>query len=157
MGRDKEFAGLSYDIQNEKILGGKQKFKEEGINIDAFMAPFHSFDETTLRVLVNNEIKVVTDGSAYYPYFYKEILFVPQLLATPRKMPFGIYTWCLHPNTMNIKRINMFEKFIKNNQKDIICFSEAKNYVKSDIINKIGASLNKRLLKIIRTIRGTSV
>ncbi|NLY44369.1 MAG: DUF2334 domain-containing protein, partial [Tissierella sp.] len=130
-----EFAGVTYSMQNKKILAGKQIFNQNGIRIDAFMAPAHSFDEITLKVLVDNDIKTITDGYTFYPYYYKNILFVPQLLSTPRKMPFGIYTWCLHSNTMSSESIGIVEKFIKENQRDVISFHEAEKYVRSGILN----------------------
>ncbi|HHV26591.1 MAG TPA: DUF2334 domain-containing protein [Tissierellia bacterium] len=145
-----EFAGVSYEIQNKKILAGKEILKKNGIIIDAFMAPAHSFDENTLNALIDNDIKTVTDGYTFYPYYFKGILFVPQLLSTPRKMPFGIYTWCLHPNIMNSRKINAIEEFIKQNQDNIISFTEAKKYVKNSKLNAIGGRINKRILKMIR-------
>ncbi len=148
-----EFAGLSYEEQNEKILAGKKIFEENGIRIDAFMAPSHSFDEVTLRALVNNDIRVITDGTAFFPHYYRDVMFVPQLLATPRKMPFGIYTWCLHPNTMDNKRVEHVGEFIRRYQKNIISFFDAKNYVNNKALNKISGQLNKKILKIIRTVR----
>src|SRR5699024_36528 len=139
-----------YDIQNRKILAGKQIFQEHKIKIDAFMAPAHSFDENTLKALENNAIKVITDGYTLYPYYYKNILFVPQLLSTPRKMPFGIYTWCLHPNGMGKESIKKMEEFIKENKDNIISFNEAKQFVTKSYLNKTIGSLNKGVLKLLR-------
>lgn len=145
-----EFAGVPYKVQNQKILEGKQIFKKNQIEIDAFMAPAHSFDENTLKALINNDIKVITDGYTIYPYYHKDILFVPQLLSTPRKMPFGIYTWCLHSNNMVKESIDKVERFIEENEKDIISFNNAKKYATRSNLNKIMGSLNKKMLKALR-------
>jgi len=51
---------LSYNARtNEKIVSREENIEENGIRIDAFMAPSHSFDEVTLRALVNNDIRVI--------------------------------------------------------------------------------------------------
>ncbi len=144
--RRSEFAGVPRDIQNEKIAKGKSIFSKNGIRIDAFMAPAHSYDETTLEVLVVNDIRTITDGYTLYPYFYKGILFVPQVTPTPRKMPFGVFTWCLHPNTMSIHAIQLVEQFIVKNRADLISFPEARSYVKNSKANMITAKFNQGFL-----------
>lgn len=120
-----EFAGLSEKEQKEKIILGKLKLEMEGLKISAFMAPSHSFDETTLKVLAGNNICVISDGFGIYPYKRKNIIFIPQLFATPKKMPFGLYTFCLHPNFLTGSEINNIEKFIRYNKTSIITFDEA--------------------------------
>lgn len=147
-----EFAGLSYDLQNEKVRKGKLIFEQNGLKIDAFMAPAHSLDHTTLEVLVNNNIKTITNGFCLYPYYYKEIFFVPQLFATPRKMPFGVYTWCLHPNTMDEDSIQRLEEFIKANKENIISFDDAKKYATNRFFAKFTGLIIKGLLTILRRI-----
>jgi len=148
-----EFAGLQYHIQNQKIQKGKLIFEKHGLKIDAFMAPAHTLDKTTLKALINNNINVVTDGFCLFPYYYEEILFVPQLLSTPRKMPFGIYTWCLHPNSMTEKSILKIEKFIKDNKENIISFRDAKKYATNSYLNKFTGFINKGLLSILRSFK----
>ena len=148
-----EFAGLPYCIQHQKIQKGKLIFEQHGLKIDAFMAPAHTFDKTTLKVLVDNNINIVTDGFCLFPYYHEEILFVPQLLSTPRKMPFGVYTWCLHPNSMTEESMIKIEKFIKDNKENIISFKDAKKYTTNSSFNKFTGSINKGLLKILRSFR----
>ena len=151
--KSSEFAGVPYDMQNEKIQKGKLIFEQHGLRIDAFMAPAHTFDKTTLKVLVDNNINIVTDGFCLFPYYHEEILFVPQLLSTPRKMPFGVYTWCLHPNSMTEESMIKIEKFIKDNKENIISFKDAKKYTTNSSFNKFTGSINKGLLKILRSFR----
>lgn len=117
------------------------------------MAPAHSFDVTTLEVLRNNNINTITDGYGLYPYTYKDILFVPQLFSKPRKMPVGIFTWCLHTNTMSDKDIDDLEIFIKNNQESIISFKDAKKYKKDNILCKTLNNLIKHLVIFTRKIK----
>lgn len=148
-----EFAGLSMQEQNHKISEGKRIFEYEKLRIDAFMAPSHSMDNITIECLKRNEINVVTDGWALYPYYYKDVLFVPQLFATPKKMPFGIYTWCFHTNTMSEKNIDELEIFITENKKDIICFSEAEKYNIGNINYRVQSFILKNSITFARKLR----
>ena len=145
-----EFAGLPYDLQNEKVQKGKLIFEQKRLKIDAFMAPAHSLDHTTLKALVDNEIKTITDGFCLYPYYDQEILFVPQLFSTPRKMLFGVYTWCLHPNHMDRESIERLEDFIIANKENIISFPDAKKYATNSIVTKATGLIIKGVLTILR-------
>lgn len=72
-----EFAGLSYEIQYEKLKKGKEILEKNGIGTNLFMAPGHSYDKNTLRALVELGFTYVTDGFGYQPYHYKGITFLP--------------------------------------------------------------------------------
>ena len=148
-----EFAGLSKDRQNIKLKKGIEIFNNKGIRIDAFMAPAHSFDYITLECLKENGIDTITDGYALFPFYEKDILFIPQLFSRPRNMPFGIFTWCLHTNSMSKRNIDQLEGFIKKNRANIISFSEAKKYTKNNINNKIQNFILKYLIITARKIR----
>lgn len=146
-----EFAGLSYERQMEKIQKGLNVFQDKGITTNMFMAPSHSFDKKTLKVLRESEFKFITDGYALFPYKSRGITFIPQLFSVPRKMPYGIYTWCLHLNTMTDKDIKRVENFIEENHKNIISVKESLKYKKNGLIFSV---LNKVIGMTLRTLRG---
>ena len=148
-----EFAGLSKDKQCEKIRKGIQIFNDRKIRIDAFMAPAHSFDNITIECLKENGINAITDGYSLYPYYEDDILFVPQLFARPRKMPFGIYTWCLHTNSMSEKSIYELKTFIKKNKSDIITFPQAKKYTIGNINYRIQSFILSNLIIVARKFK----
>lgn len=125
-----EFSGLSYEEQYEKIRKGIEIFKNNGVRIDAFMAPAHSFDDITVQCLLENQINTITDGYSFYPYYEKAMLYIPQLFAQPRKMPFGVYTWCLHTNATRDEEIERLRLFVLQNARHIISLEEAKSYIK---------------------------
>ncbi len=96
-----EFAGLEYDIQKQKIEQGLAIFKEQGINTCVFVAPSHSFDEVTCKVLHNHsQINIISDGMSYYPYRKYNMLWLPQQSWRLEKKWYGIWTFCYHPNTL---------------------------------------------------------
>lgn len=126
-----EFAGETEEIQRNKIHSGMKLMKAEKVTICAFMAPAHSFDSITLKVLKNSNLNVITDGFGLYPYYYQDILFVPQLFSKPRRMPFGIFTFCLHINSFKDDNLLDIEKFIIKNKRNIISFSDITSNIKT--------------------------
>ena len=145
-----EFAGLDFDKQFQLINTGKQILNDEGIKVDLFMAPSHSFDITTINVLKKCNIKYITDGFGIYPYDYKGITVIPQLYASPLNHYFGIYTICLHTNTMNNEGLIDIVEFIKKNHKCIISYEEAVKLKDNSIFNKY---LFRMILKIVRKLK----
>lgn len=124
-----EFAGLTYEKQNEKIKRGKLIFENEKIRIDAFMAPGHSLDWITVEALLNNEIRIVTDGFSYFPYKENGIWFVPQTSPWFRKGLIGVDTVCLHVNSWNDDHFDRLESFLRKNANKCIDFSEITNKI----------------------------
>lgn len=120
-----EFAGNDRALQQKKIIAGKEVLAEKGLKISAFMAPAHTFDKITLEVLRENGIDVITDGYGLYSYIQEGITFVPQLFARPRKMPFGVYTFCFHTDELTDKDFIEAEKFLSDNWTDVITFEDA--------------------------------
>lgn len=148
-----EFAGRSKKQQYESIKSGKMILDRYGLKIEAFMAPAHSFDDITIECLKKNNINVITDGYSIFPYYYKDILFVPQLFSRPRKMPFGVYTWCIHSNSMNENDILTLEEFIKNNINNIITFPDSYKYTKKCKINDLSRFFIQKSINFIRRLR----
>ncbi|NUO09658.1 MAG: DUF2334 domain-containing protein [Candidatus Brocadia sp.] len=96
-----EFTGLSLDEQRLKIKAGYQKMLSYGINPTIWIAPGHSFDSTTVVALrLETEIRIISDGLALFPFEEEGFLWIPQQLWWLKKMLFGIWTVCLHPNMM---------------------------------------------------------
>ena len=128
-----EFSGVKYDVQFEKIRLGKQILEQYGLKVSAFMAPAHSFDFNTIRALQANGINIITDGKTIYTYRKYGVLFVPQLFGRPMKMPFGVYTICLHTNSLNNSDIERIERFLSRNSRDCESFDKAVNSYKTNI------------------------
>ncbi len=124
-----EFVGQDREVQQQKIRDGKGILTEKGLTIAAFMAPAHTFDKITLQVLSQNDIKVITDGYGVYSYNKEGITFVPQLFARPRKMPFGVYTFCFHTDELTEKDFVGAESFLAANGAHVIPFEEAVKYM----------------------------
>lgn len=112
-----EFVGLKLESQKKILRQAYAMFRERGIAPELFMAPSHTFDANTLEALVaETGIRIVTDGQAIFPYVGQGFLWIPQQLWRFRRMPFGVWTVCLHPNTMSSAQVKTFieqmEKFV---------------------------------------------
>ena len=94
-----EFAGLPRSEQESKLRAGLAKFAEEGVRADAWVAPSHSFDETTVQLLPEVGIRVISDGFTLLPFECKNgITWVPQQLWRFQHRKHGVWTICFHSN-----------------------------------------------------------
>lgn len=94
-----EFAGLTAREQEERIGKAMGILEREEVAADIWVAPGHSFDATTLRILQSVGLTRLSDGFSLYPCLDPEgMLWIPQQLWRFRSMPFGLWTICLHLN-----------------------------------------------------------
>jgi Uncharacterized protein conserved in bacteria (DUF2334) len=93
-----EFAGVPPKTQAAKLDAALKIFSDEGVRADCWVAPGHSFDEETVRLLVERRISVISDGYFRRPVRWLGCAWVPQQLWRFRPMPGGVWTVCLHHN-----------------------------------------------------------
>jgi predicted deacetylase len=115
-----EFAGLPYDVQKNKIESALALFLREGIRADAWVAPAHSLDAVTVRVLGECGIRVISDGFYWRPVFRMGALWIPQQMWRFRTMPDGVWTVCFHHNRFSAGDIAKIESHIVHYRKDIL-------------------------------------
>lgn len=110
-----EFAGLSYELQAEKIRNSWRLFKDAGIEPRMWIAPAHCFDGTTLAALkAETPIRVISDGIARRPFFQDGFYWLPQQLWSLSPKKWGLWTVCLHPNTMTSAQISDFARALES-------------------------------------------
>lgn len=113
IGRKSEFAGLPYAQQAEKIEAGLAIFAREQVEARCWVAPSHSFDRDTLKALTEkSRIRIISDGLALHPFRQYGFNWIPQQLWRFRTMPFGTWTFCLHPNTMKENDLQRLDDFL---------------------------------------------
>ena len=117
-----EFYGLGYMRQYEKIKAGKDIFHQNGIDVDIWMAPGHSFDRNTVKVLKKLKFKAITDGIGLFPEKKNGIIFVPQQVWGPVRSRIGVKTVCLHLNSSDEELFNSIEQHLKSDPR-IVPFS----------------------------------
>lgn len=142
-----EFAGISFEDQVEMLQKGREILTDMGLHTRLFMAPSHSFDLNTLSALEQLSFLGITDGYGLFPYRMKNLLVIPQLYATPRHFGFGVYTICIHLNSLTQKELDEQLRFIENNAHKIISVDEAILLENNTFWNRVFSAL---VLKFIR-------
>lgn len=111
--RRSEFAGLSYKEQSEKLLTAQELFDRNEVDVELFMAPAHSFDQTTVIALREcTKIDYITDGLFFDAVVWDGMKFIPQQLGSLRDPIFPCSTVCLHPNNFKENTFPKMEEFI---------------------------------------------
>mgnify|MGYP001099219732 CR=1 FL=1 len=153
-----EFVGLPYEIQAEKIKKAWEIFLKAKIKPKIWVAPSHSFDKNTLLVLKNyTEISIISDCFAFDVFFHEDFYFIPQQLWKFKLMPFGLWTICLHPNTMKEDEFEKLEFWLKKYKNFFIGFDEINfkkrkwSFFERFINDKIW--FNKSLINFLKKIR----
>lgn len=104
-----EFAGLARQIQKRKLESAMKIFSARGVTADAWIAPGHSFDETTIELITQLGIQIISDGFYWRPVHYLGAIWVPQQMWRFRPLPGGIWTVCYHSNQfseVDLTRLN---------------------------------------------------
>jgi len=106
-----EFAGIDRDTQLAWLTAGLGMLHNQGLNPRVFVAPRHGFDRNTLRALRAAGMTLLSDGFANRPFRRHGITWISQQLWGPVEKPCGVWTICMHPNTVsgdNITRLRVF-------------------------------------------------
>ena len=110
-----EFAGLSYQEQAGKLTKALAIFAEHGVHADAWVAPSHSFDHTTVKVLADLGVFVISDGLWPWPFSEKDgMIWVPQQLWTFQQTPPGVWTICNHHNDWSDRKVEWFGEMLES-------------------------------------------
>jgi predicted deacetylase len=109
-----EFSGLGFDVQKAKLRQALAIFSSMGVRPDLWVAPWHSFDANTLRALRDFGICCLSDGFSLYPYLDSSgILWIPQQLWKLRRVPFGVWTVCVHANQWSGNEVAQFRSELR--------------------------------------------
>ncbi len=101
-----EFGGLSYEQQAEKIRRSWKMFLTQDVLPTVWIAPAHCFDRITLKAIRDETtIRIVSDGIARDQYFDDGFFWIPQQLWSLTEKGDGLWTVCLHPNTMTDEQV----------------------------------------------------
>lgn len=123
--RRSEFAGLLYEVQQNKISEGYKILKGKGLEPTYFFPPSHTFDENTIEALKEvTPIRLLSDTMGRKPYRYdKDFIIVPCQMGRFREIPLnGYWTFCFHPNIMDDGAIKEFESFIAAHRHQFVSF-----------------------------------
>src|SRR5262249_31486552 len=109
-----EFSGLPLDEQRFKLRRALDVFEEHGVRPEVWVAPAHSFDRTTLVALRDAGVRCVSDGFSLYTYSDADgMAWIPQQLWHFRRIPFGIWTVCLHVNRWTMADVDRLRSSVR--------------------------------------------
>lgn len=119
-----EFAGLSFEKQDELIETGRSILREHGIETDIFMAPAHSFDRNTLKALKKNGFTRMTDGFGNRPYSSWGMEFYPISFQASKTLSGGdgATTLVVHTAVMDESDFARYEKIFA--EQELLPYSE---------------------------------
>jgi predicted deacetylase len=112
MHRVSEFAGVRFRTQQAWIREGIRLLRSHGLNPRVWVAPRHGFDSNTLKALHEEEISILSDGLARVPFLRAGITWIPQQIWEPVEMHSGVWTICIHPGSMDEKKITSLRAFL---------------------------------------------
>ena len=114
-----EYAGVPYEKQLYKIQQGLIVLQSHGIYPKVFFAPAHTFDNNTLKALMDgSNIRIISDTPAQDLYCKEGITFVPLQSGRVRKLLFKTTTYCYHPNTTTEDGFDELDEFLSQHQFD---------------------------------------
>ncbi len=108
-----EFAGIAFETQRDWIRQGLKLLRDRGLSPQLWSAPWHSFDRNTLAALRQEGMSVLSDGFARAPVLRGGLVWIPQQLWAPMPMRNGLWTICLHPNTIEHVQVDRLRDFLR--------------------------------------------
>jgi hypothetical protein len=110
--RRSEFAGVPEELQANWIRAGLDILRGHGLHPRLWVAPRHGFDRTTLRVLHQLGIRLLSDGLTRKPFNLGGITWIPQQLWEPVEKSNGLWTICIHSNTASLGAVERLRSFL---------------------------------------------
>ena len=125
LNRQSEFAGLPEEEQRASLQEGLRILDFHGIHPEIFMAPGHTFDRTTLKVLKELGFRYVTDGYGKRPYVRKGLTFLPISFLRSRLFSGkGYGTLVLHLNGASKKELEGYGQLFAAHRDGFITWQE---------------------------------
>lgn len=144
-----EFCGKSVNEQVDMLRAALKIFKTEQCSPAYFVAPAHGYDSNTIEAIKQTGANlVVSDGFCFRPVQQSGIRYIPQQLWRPRRMPFGLWTICLHPSSMGERDFDRMGRFIKEFRSAIVSADEIRSFPSKSIFDNV---FERALLCVIRT------
>jgi hypothetical protein len=145
---------LSRAAQRHKIAAALEIFAREGVAPEVWVAPAHSFDAITLEELAEQGMRFVSDGYSLLPHLDERgLLWVPQQLGAFRRMPFGLWTVCLHHNRWKAAEIAGFRARLKQYRSRIANFRQVVETY-ADREARLADRLSSESIRLARSARG---
>lgn len=121
--REGEFGGAAFEVQRQRIRAGLRMLRAFGLDPKLFVAPRHNFDWMTLHALRCEGIRFISDGFTHRPFLRGGVVWIPQQLWSPSAKKKGLWTICVHPNTMDDAKFGGLEQFLMGHAEQFTSFA----------------------------------
>jgi predicted deacetylase len=152
-----EFAGLPSEVQEIKLRNAVRIFHQRGVKPEVWVAPAHSFDASTLEILLKLGVNIVNDGYALFPYEdHQGLVWIPQQVGRLRKLPIGVWTVCFHFNDWNDEDLKRFREDLQRFRQTMISVDDVLQHLGKRRRNWMQASAARLLdvsLRLGRPLR----
>jgi predicted deacetylase len=119
-----EFAGHEVAEQRAKLRHAWRIFEQQGVLPKVWVAPGHSFDMTTVSLLREFGVHVVSDGFYWRAVDHGECRWLPQQLWRFRRLPAGLWTVCLHINSWQARDVEHFGRMVGEYAESIVAVDQ---------------------------------
>src|SRR5688572_10786191 len=120
-----EFAGLPKEEQRDKLRQGMQIFERERITSRVWIAPGNTFDATTVALLPEFGVRVISAGYFQFPYVCRAgMVWLPQQMHYFRPAPHGVWTVCYHHNQWDGSGVGKFCEELDRYSDSIVSLEE---------------------------------
>ena len=150
----------------QNSLSGLEIFKRERVRPDCWIAPAHSFDENTVKLLSELGVTTISDGLSLFPHRdarNKNVVWIPQQLWRFRYVPFGVWTICIHSCDRMYKdpkhfreRIRLFRKSITTLPEIVAAYSDRRESVADELFGELWHHRDSRQRRYFRAPRAKS-
>lgn len=120
-----EFARVPFEQQRADIHAGLKILRGHGLRPRLLIAPRHGFDHNTLRALKEEGLDCVCDGFAERPLLREGVVWLPQQLWGPVEKKRGLWTICVHPNTLTDDGLRELDEFVRRHRAQFTYFERA--------------------------------
>jgi predicted deacetylase len=128
---ESEFAGVPVETQRSWIHEGMRILRSHGLNPQIFVAPRHGFDRQTLIALRDEGVSYLSDGFARIASLRGGITWIPQQLWSPVEKSKGLWTICLHSNTMRESHFAELGHFLSQHHDQFTSFKYVQDHYKT--------------------------
>lgn len=122
-----EFAGLAFEEQRRMLRAGLEILRGHGLHPELWVAPRHGFDTNTLTALREEGIRYLSDGLARVPFLRRGIVWIPQQLWAPAHRRKGLWTICLHPNSITDAQRKVLQAFLEEHAEQFTSFERIRS------------------------------
>ena len=156
--RHTEFAGPDVRAQRAMLQAGLEILRSKGLNPRLWVAPRHGFDWNTLTALKEVGIWHLSDGFARRPFLRGGVVWIPQQIWEPVERSSGLWTICLHPNSVTREKAEELRAFLRKRAGQFTSFDrvitglEATELGPGERLREIAAMERARLRRSVKRI-----